>query len=108
MATAGNILGDKTNLLSNRKVKEITGNPGEGASEMETTHSPEGHQRAARGYRENHQKYKKMPRPSSTTSPSPSAIARPSASTSSCPPPERRPGRLGHGRPGPRPRPTSK
>lgn len=59
-ATSGNVLGDKTNLQSKRDVKEITGVEGDGSSEMETTHSPEGKQQAARGYRESYQKYKKM------------------------------------------------
>jgi hypothetical protein len=59
-STSGNVLGDKTKLQATRKVEEITGNPGEGPSEMETTHSPEGKQQAARGYKDNYQKYKKM------------------------------------------------
>ena len=57
---SGNTLGDKTKLQANRKVEEITGTEGEGSSEMETTHSPEGKQQAARGVKENYQKYKKM------------------------------------------------
>ena len=60
LATSGNVLGDKTKLQANRKVEEITGNPGEGPSEMETTHSPEGKQKAARAYKDSYQKYKKM------------------------------------------------
>ena len=60
MNTSGNTLGDKTKLQSKRDVKEITGNPGDGPSEMETTHSVEGKQQAARGYKESYQKYKKM------------------------------------------------
>ena len=60
LSTSGNVLGDKTNLQGKRDVKEITGIEGEGSSEMETTHSPEGKQSAARGYRESYQKYKKM------------------------------------------------
>jgi hypothetical protein len=55
MGTSGNS-GEKTNLLSKRNIQEITGEPGDGPSEMETTHSPEGRQRAARGYREAYQK----------------------------------------------------
>ena len=58
--TSGNVLGDKTKLQATRKVEEITGTPGEGPSEMETTHSPEGKQKAARAYKDNYQKYKKM------------------------------------------------
>ncbi len=58
--TSGNVLGDKTKLQANRKVEEITGQPGDGPSEMETTHSPEGKQKAARAYKESYDKYKKM------------------------------------------------
>ncbi len=58
--TSGNVLGDKTKLQANRKVEEITGTPGDGPSEMETTHSPEGKQKAARAYKESYDKYKKM------------------------------------------------
>jgi len=47
-------------VQSKREIKEITGQPGDGPSEMETTHSPEGRQSAARGYRESYQKYRKM------------------------------------------------
>jgi hypothetical protein len=60
LSTSGNVLGDKTKLQATRKVEEITGNPGEGPSEMETTHSPEGKQKAARAYKDSYQKYKKM------------------------------------------------
>ena len=56
LATSGNVLGEKTNMLSKRNVEEITGDPGDGPSEMETTHSPEGRQMASRGYREAYQK----------------------------------------------------
>jgi hypothetical protein len=59
MATSGNVIGDKTNLLAKRNLQEITGNPGEGPAEMETMHSPEGREQAGRGYRELYQKYKK-------------------------------------------------
>jgi hypothetical protein len=57
---SGNLDGEKTALGSKRNIKEITGQPGDGPSEMETTHSPEGRQSAARGYRETYQKYRKM------------------------------------------------
>jgi hypothetical protein len=54
---AGNTEGEKTNLLGKRDIKEVTGDPGDdGDSEMETTHSPEGRQRAARGYKEAYRK----------------------------------------------------
>ena len=52
--------GDPTNLAANRVQKDITGNAGDGPSEMETTHSPEGRQAAARQYRESYRKYLKM------------------------------------------------
>jgi hypothetical protein len=55
LATSGN-MGEKTNLLSKRNLEEITGEPGDGPSEMETTHSPEGRQVAARGYKEAYQR----------------------------------------------------
>lgn len=57
---SGNVEGDQTNMASKRDLKEVTGNPGDGPSEMETTHSPEGRQSAARQYREKYQKYSKM------------------------------------------------
>lgn len=60
LGTSGNVIGDKTNLQSKREIKEITGAQGEGPSEIETTHSPEGRQVAARQYKESYQKYKKM------------------------------------------------
>lgn len=60
LATSGNVIGDKTGLQSKREVKEVMGIEGEGSSEMETTHSPEGRQQAARGYRESYEKYKKL------------------------------------------------
>jgi hypothetical protein len=56
---SGNVFGNKTNMKSNRAIKEVTGTPGDGPSEMETTHSPEGRQTAARSYREHYQKYRK-------------------------------------------------
>ncbi|MDE2506303.1 MAG: hypothetical protein KGM43_03740 [Planctomycetota bacterium] len=59
-AISGNVLGNKTELASKRDLKEINGKPGDGPSEMETTHSPEGRQTAARGYRETYAKYRKM------------------------------------------------
>jgi len=55
MGISGN-LGDKTNMLAKRNLKEVTGEASEGPSEMETTHSPEGRQLASRGYREAYQK----------------------------------------------------
>lgn len=56
MTTSGNELGEKTSMLSKREIKEITGEEGDGASEMETTHTPEGRQTAARGYKDAYKK----------------------------------------------------
>lgn len=59
MGTSGNAPGAKTNLLAKRNEVEVQGDDsGEGPSEMETTHSPEGRQRAARSYREAYRKAK--------------------------------------------------
>lgn len=59
--TSGNVLGEKTNLLSQRNQVDLTGTPGEeGSSDIETTSSPEARQQAQRGYREVYQKYQKM------------------------------------------------
>jgi hypothetical protein len=57
---SGNVQGAKTDPKANRDRQEITGTPGDGPSEFETTHSPEGQQLAARGYRAMYQKYRKM------------------------------------------------
>lgn len=58
--TSGNVFGNKTNMKTNRDQKDITGNPGDGPSEMETLHSPEGRQMASRAYQEKYQKYRKI------------------------------------------------
>src|SRR5262245_61808498 len=58
--TSGNVIGEKTQMLSQRNVQQLTGNPGEGPSEVDTTHSAEGRQQAGRGYKEVYQKYRKM------------------------------------------------
>jgi hypothetical protein len=60
MTTSGNVEGEKTKLLSQRNQVELTGTPGEGPSDVETTASPEARQQAQRGYREVYQKYRKM------------------------------------------------
>jgi hypothetical protein len=53
-------LGDgATDLGGNRKREEITGVAGDGPSEKEFSHSPEGRQDAARSYREAYQKFQK-------------------------------------------------
>ncbi len=60
MATSGNTDGDRTKLDSARDREQVKGEMGEGASETETTHMPEGRQAAARAYREQYQKYRRM------------------------------------------------
>jgi hypothetical protein len=60
MGTSGNVDGEKTELGSARKQDVVKGQTGEGPSETETTHSPEGRQAASREYREAYQKYRKM------------------------------------------------
>ncbi len=57
LSTSGNVIGEKTDLLSKRTIEQVTGTSSdEGDSEVETTHSPEGRQRASRGYRESYEK----------------------------------------------------
>jgi hypothetical protein len=58
--TSGNVIGDKTKLLGQRNQVDVTGTPGEGPSDVETTASPEARQQARRGYKEVYQKYRKM------------------------------------------------
>ena len=60
MATSGNTDGELTKLDSARQKEQVKGEMGEGASETETTHMPEGRQAAARAYREQYQKYRRM------------------------------------------------
>jgi hypothetical protein len=60
MAISGNTDGDKTKLDSARKREQLEGQMGDGASETETTHMPEGRQAAARAYRDQYQKYRRM------------------------------------------------
>ncbi len=57
---SGNVVGNKTNLLSQRNLEQITGNPDDGPSEVETQHSTEARQQAARAYRDVYQKYRRM------------------------------------------------
>src|SRR5262249_20035371 len=59
-AISGNVDGDKTKLDSARKFDTIKGQNDEGPSEVETTHSPEGRQAAARQYREQYLKYRRL------------------------------------------------
>jgi hypothetical protein len=60
MGTSGNIDGELTKLDSARQKEQVKGEMGEGASETETTHMPEGRQAAARAYREQYRKYRRM------------------------------------------------
>jgi hypothetical protein len=60
MGISGNTDGDKTKLDSDHKREQVQGQMGEGASEAETTHMPEGRQTAARAYREQYRKYRRM------------------------------------------------
>lgn len=58
--TSGNVQGEKTKLLGQDNQVNITGTPGEGPSDVETTASPEARQKARRGYKDSYQKYRKM------------------------------------------------
>ncbi|MDB5338809.1 MAG: hypothetical protein JWN70_4428, partial [Planctomycetaceae bacterium] len=60
MTSSGNIDGEKTDLNAKRNEERITGQQGDGESEMETTHEVEGKQQATRAYRDVYQKYRKM------------------------------------------------
>jgi hypothetical protein len=57
---SGNTDGEKTALDSTRKQDNLKGQMDEGPSEIETVHSPEGRQAAARAYREQYQKYRRL------------------------------------------------
>jgi len=71
MGTSGNVDGDATKLDSARKREQVQGQMGEGASETETTHMPEGRQTAARTYKEQYQKYRRMTEAALNTEPIP-------------------------------------
>lgn len=61
LSTSGNVRGEQTNLLSKKNLEQLSGAlADDGPSEVETTHSPEGRQQAARGYRESYQKYRRI------------------------------------------------
>lgn len=60
MATSGNTDGEKTKLDSARNQENIKGQMGEGPSETETSHMPEGRQLATRQYKEMYNKYKQI------------------------------------------------
>jgi len=58
--TSGNIDGDPSKIDSTRNLEQITGQFGDGPSEIETTNSPEGREAARRKYREVFKKYQKL------------------------------------------------
>jgi hypothetical protein len=60
MGVAGNTAGEKTDQLAQTQFEQLTGQEGEGDSEIETEHSVEGRQQAGRAYRDIYQKYRKM------------------------------------------------
>jgi hypothetical protein len=60
METSGNVIGEKTNMLSQRQLEQLTGMPGDGPSDVDTTHSAEGRQQAARKYKDVYQKYRRL------------------------------------------------
>jgi hypothetical protein len=58
---SGNVEGEKTKLVSQRNQMDLTGTPGEGPSDVETTTSPEARQQAARGLKKvDYDKYRKL------------------------------------------------
>ena len=59
-ATSGNLFGDKTELASSGKQEQITGQAGDGPSDVETTTSPEGREQAGRAYKERYEEYRKL------------------------------------------------
>lgn len=59
MGVSGNVDGERTTLGASKKREQVTGQMGEGASETETTHLPEGRQTASRSYRDQYQKYRR-------------------------------------------------
>jgi hypothetical protein len=60
MGISGNVDGERTKLDAARKREQVQGQMGEGDSETETTHMPEGRQTASRSYKEQYQKYRRM------------------------------------------------
>ena len=58
--TSGALFGEKTELTSTRNLQEITGEMGEGPSDIETSSSAEGREQARRSYREVYEKYRKL------------------------------------------------
>jgi hypothetical protein len=60
MGISGNTDGERTKLDAARKREQVQGQMGEGDSETETTHMPEGRQTASRTYKDQYQKYRRM------------------------------------------------
>ncbi|HUG91100.1 MAG TPA: hypothetical protein VML55_09715, partial [Planctomycetaceae bacterium] len=58
--TSGNVFGDPTDLESTRNLVEVTGEQGDGPSDVETTTSPEAREQARRAYRESFEKFQKL------------------------------------------------
>ena len=58
--TSGNTQGEKTARNKLGEEMTLTGTPGDGPSEVETTSSPEARQKATRGTKESYAKYRKM------------------------------------------------
>jgi hypothetical protein len=56
----GKLLGEKNKMSALRDRKELIGKAGEGPSEVETSHSPEGQQQAGRLTRDRYQKYRRL------------------------------------------------
>jgi hypothetical protein len=50
---------ESTSIAATRNRQEITGTQGDGPSEKETSHSPEGREQASRAYKEKYQEYRK-------------------------------------------------
>ncbi len=61
LGASGKPLGDESTTLGSKlNREEITGQHGDGPSEREVTHSPEGRQEATREYREKYAEYRRM------------------------------------------------
>jgi hypothetical protein len=61
LGASGQPLGDRaTRIDATLNREQLTGTQGEGPSEKEVTHSPEGREQASREYREKYQQYRRM------------------------------------------------
>lgn len=59
-ATTGNPFGDRNRIASMTNLQEISGQAGEGPSDVEITYAPEGQEQARRDYQEIFQQYEQM------------------------------------------------